>query len=50
MMLCAVCHITGGYSIKIDDIDDGISLFQRNSFISIDERIIYSEPIIEGDK
>ena len=47
-MLCAVCHSTGGLSFNISSIEEGISLFNKQSFLNVTIRKISSFSLHKG--
>lgn len=47
-MLCAVCHSTGGLSFNISSIEEGISLFNKQSFLNVTIRKISCFPLHKG--
>ena len=49
-MLCAVCHATGGFSMRPESVSKGISLFEKSAFLNIVERKDRSDPLIPGNR
>lgn len=50
MTLCAVCHITGGLSIRPKTVNEGLAFIEKDAFLNYEERIVNCDPLIPGDK
>ncbi|OHT16241.1 hypothetical protein TRFO_41941 [Tritrichomonas foetus] len=43
--LCAICHLTGGLAFRPKTISEGLSLFEKNAFLDIEERRFSKKPV-----
>lgn len=49
-MLCAVCHATGGLSIRLESVSKGLSLFEQSAFLNVEERMNFNKALIPDDR
>ncbi|OHT11426.1 hypothetical protein TRFO_19161 [Tritrichomonas foetus] len=47
-MLCALCHITGGLSLRPQTVSEGLTIFEQSAFLNYKERKLFNTPILDG--